>query len=116
MYLIGLVSCASGKDLALHQDVKGSWDLQKTKDSYTGAWVESTSSMVFTFGDTGRFVERDNNKECIGSFLKVDSIYEVSHSCNQVKLRYRLEKIDDKNMLLSRQGRHGKVFYFFEKQ
>lgn len=88
MYLIGLISCVSGREIALHNDVKGSWNLEKTKDNYTGDWLKSESAIVFTFGDSGEFIRTGTNTgRCLGSFLKIDSIYEINHSCNEAVLR-----------------------------
>lgn len=117
LYFFALYSCKSIEVDKHTVTLIGDWKLVKTKDSYSGKWVNSSEGEVFCFLSEGRFKKYDKYaKLCVGSYLKDDSLYTVKHDCNLNELSYYLESLSENSLLLSVIGRHGKVFYQFEKK
>lgn len=117
LYFIVLNSCRTAVKNGQEASVVGDWELNKTKDSYTGKWVVSKQEEVFCFLSEGKFKKYDKYaKLCVGSYLLKDSLFTVKHDCNASELSYKLETLSKKNLLLSTVGRHGKVFYQFVKK
>lgn len=115
--LIVLSGCKTvSSDRPTSKSIIGSWELLRTKDSYTGNWTHSVGEIQFVFESSGRFKRiQDDSTPCEGTYKLLESYYEIKHSCNTSKLNYQLEDLSGDTLKLSLLGRHGKVFYDFYK-
>ena len=93
------------------------WKHVKTKDSYDGIWKEVTSDhKIITFSKDGKYTElKPGNDLCEGGYTTQGENVVLTHSCNKETLTCRVASLSKKELTLCQRGRHGEVFYVYQK-
>jgi len=93
------------------------WKHVKTKDSYDGIWKEVESdNKIITFSTDGKYTElKPGNDLCTGGYTAQGGTVVVTHSCNTAALTYKVASLSKSDLVLTMQGRHGDVFYVYER-
>lgn len=93
------------------------WKHIKTKDSYDGIWKDVDSdNKIISFTKDGKYSENNpGNPLCEGGYTTEGENVILTHSCNKVALTCKVVSLEKKKLVLSMLGRHGEVFYVYER-
>jgi len=93
------------------------WKHVKTKDSYDGIWkTVDSENKIISFTRDGKYSEnRPGNPACEGGYTMEGDNVILTHSCNKVALTCKVVELEKKKLTMSMLGRHGEVFYVYER-